>query len=152
MKKGLPETGGIKVNNMTTTNTNFLDELTYMTNANLFNNLFEDMREEIEAGEFGDYQETFEGELQNIIFNIVDLEEALDMLGEIIENTEDDVREYIDMEDFDYFYYDIDTDNGYIKLESIPECVREHIEELVDDFVGEYEEETGELLEVEYIY
>lgn len=105
-------------------------------NTNLFNCLFLDMKEEIEAGEFNDYKQTFDDTLGDTILQIHDLEEALMTMGAIFYNTEDEVLEYIDFKEYDMFHYDIDED--FITIENVPEFLRGHIEELVNDFCEEH--------------
>lgn len=117
-----------------------------MVYVNLLNNLFNDMREEgyiydqdengqgMSYGEFFAINTAFEEILCDEILHIHDLEEAAETLREIMGNTSDDVRVFFNAEEYDDFDCYIDEDKKTVELCSVPQLLKAHFEELVEEY------------------
>lgn len=88
-------------------------------------------------GEYAEINYMFEQAVVDEVVKVDDLEEARQKLEEIMDAATDDVRCFMDAEDYDNFNYYYDKRSGRVYLDNVPDMLEEYFKELAEKY--EYE-------------
>ena len=100
--------------------------------------------------EYAEVNMMFEQAVVDEILKIDNLEEATQKLEDIMDTAIDDVRIFMAAEDYDNFSYWYDERSGRVYLDSVPDMLEDHFNELAKKYEEEHMYDNEEEYDDEY--